>query len=201
MIIIITSEIIFPQKIITITQTFSYVHTTKKNEDEENFDENDEEKADEIELDTEPVFPYYQQPRIRPPIYSHIKNLFFEMRSKVNLLTKNGKHTSTKKSLEIFSDAYAGYILPNRNLSNLFGIKGKETTLGIHKGNEDNLNSRWVVKDFPVDLISGISRSLVYTDLIEYQNRCDVKAPVLILIDSGKRVGGDNSEFGNKIIF
>ena len=44
------------------------------------------------------------------------------------------------------------------------------------------------MNDFPVDLISGISLILVYTDLFEYQNTGDVKAPVLRIIDSGKRV-------------
>ena len=44
------------------------------------------------------------------------------------------------------------------------------------------------MNDFPVDLISGTSLILVYTDLIEYQNTGDVKAPVLRIIDSGKRV-------------
>ena len=119
-------------------------------------------------------------------MYSHINKLLFKMRSKVNLLTEDGKHRSTKNGLEIKFDAYAGYTFPNRNIPNLLVFKGKETAFGIHKGNEDILNSRWVVKDFLVDLISGINLILVYTDLIEYQNTGDVKAPVLRIIDSGK---------------
>ena len=182
-------KLFFPRKLITFTQTFFYyVHTTKKKEDEENLDEIDEEKAEEIEIDSEPVVPYYQKLKIRPSMYSHINNLLFEMRSKVNLLTEDGKHRSTENGLEIKFDAYAGYTFHNRNIPNLLGFKGKETAFGIHIGNEDILNSRWVVNDFPVDLISGISLILVYTDLIEYQNTGDVKAPVLRIIDSGKRV-------------
>ena len=183
------SEIIFPSEINNVyTDFFYYVHTTKKKEDEENLDEIDEEKAEEIEIDSEPVVPYYQKLKIRPSMYSHINNLLFEMRSKVNLLTEDGKHRSTENGLEIKFDAYAGYNFPNRNIPNLLGFKGKETAFGIHIGNEDILNSRWVVNDFPVDLISSISLILVYTDLIEYQNTGDVKAPVLRIIDSGKRV-------------
>ena len=121
-------------------------------------------------------------------MYSHINNLLFEMRSKVNLLTEDGKHRSTENCLGIKFVAYAGYTFPNRNIPNLLGFKGKETAFGINIGNEDILNSRWVVNDFPVDLISGITPILVYTDLIEYQNTGDVKAPVLRIIDSGKRV-------------
>ena len=186
------SEKNFPSGINNVyTDFFYYVHTTKKKEDEENLDEIDEEKAEEIEIDSEPVAPYYQKLKIRPSMYSHINNLLFEMRSKVNLLnllTEDGKHRSTENGLEIKFDAYAGYTFPNRNIPNLLGFKGKETAFGIHIGNEDILNSRWVVNDFPVDLIYGIRLILVYTDLIEYQKTGDVKAPVLRIIDSGKRV-------------
>ena len=43
-------------------------------------------------------------------------------------------------------------------------------------------------RDFPNDLIPDIILFLVYTDLIEYQNTGDLKAPILRIIDSGKCV-------------
>jgi len=186
------SEIIFPSEIKNVyTDFFYYVHTTKKDEDEENDDEKDEENLEideEKENDPEPVVPYYQKLKIRPAMYSTINSLLFELRSKVNVLSEDGKHRNTERGLEIKFDAYAGFTFPTRNIPNLLGFKGKETAFGIHIGNEDIPNSRWVVNDFPEDLISGISLILVYTDLIEYQNTGDVKAPVLRIIDSGKRV-------------
>ena len=87
-------------------------HVKKK--DEENLDEIDEEKAEEIEIDSEPV-PYYRKLKIRPSMYSHINNLLFEMRSKVNLLTEDGKHRSTENGVEIEFNAYACYTFPNKH--------------------------------------------------------------------------------------
>ena len=123
-------KLFFPRKLITFTQTFFYyVHTTKKKEDEENLDGIDEEKAEETGIGSEPFNPYYQKLKIRPSMYSHINTLLFEMRSKVNLLTEDGKHKSTENGLKIKFDAYAGYTFPNRNIPNLLGFKGEETAL------------------------------------------------------------------------
>ena len=184
------SEIIFPSEINNVyTDFFYYVHTVKKRsylDEESNQDKTEENISD--KADPKPVVPYYQKVWIRPSVYSQLGFLLFELRSKVDPLADDGKHRTTEKGLEIKFDEYAGYTFPNRNIPNILGFQGKETPFGIHIGNEDIPNSRWCVGDFPVDLTSGINMIFVYTDLIEYQNTGDVKAPVLRIIDSGKRV-------------
>ena len=80
------------------------------------------------------------------------------------------------------------YTFPDRNIPNVLGFRGTETPFGIHIGNEEFAKCRIVVADYPYDLISGINLIFVYTDLIEYQNTGDVKAPILRVIDSGKCV-------------
>ena len=53
------SKIIFPSEINNVyTDFFHYVHTAKKKEDEKNLDEIDQDKAEETEIDSEPVVPY-----------------------------------------------------------------------------------------------------------------------------------------------
>ena len=189
------SEIIFPSEINNVyTQFFYYVHTNKKRSylDVESIEDKSEENSSEEntteKADTEPVVPYYDKKWIKTGVYSQLGSLLFELRSKADRLAPDGKHRTTEKGLEISFEEYAGYTFPNRNIPNILGFQGKETPFGIHIGNEDVPNSRWVVGDFPVDLTSGISLILVYTDLIEYQNTGDVRAPVLKIIDSGKRV-------------
>ena len=188
------SEIIFPSEINNVyTEFFYYVHTAKKRSylDEESTEDKNEKNVTENindKADSEPVVPFYQKLWIRPSVYSQLGFLLFELRSKVDPLADDGKHRTTEKGLEIKFEEYAGYTFPNRNIPNILGFQGKETPFGIHIGNEDIPNSRWIAGDFPFDLISGISLILVYTDLIEYQNTGDVKAPVLRIIDSGKRV-------------
>ena len=91
--------------------------------------------------------------------------------------------------------ANEGYTFPDRNIANILGFRGTETLFGIHIGNEEFAKRRIVVADYPYDLISGINLIFVYIDLIEYQNTADVKAPLLKVNDSGKRV--ENGELSS----
>ena len=100
----------------------------------------------------------------------------------------SGKHKVRDNKVDFDFVANEGYTFPDRIIPNILGFRGTETLLGIHIGNEEFAKRRIVVADYPYDLISGINLIFLYTDLIEYQNTGDVKAPILRVIDSGKRV-------------
>ena len=100
----------------------------------------------------------------------------------------SGKHKVRDIKVDFDFIANEGYTFPDRNIPNILSFRGTETPFGINIGNGESAKRRTVVAICPYDLISGISLIFVYTDLIEYQNTGDVKAPILRVIDSGKRV-------------
>ena len=95
----------------------------------------------------------------------------------------SGKHKIRDNKVDFDFIANEGYTFPD-----ILGFRGTETPFGIRIGNEESAKRRIVVADYPYDWISGNSLNFVYTDLIEYQNTGDVKAPILKVIDSAKRV-------------
>ena len=107
----------------------------------------------------------------------------------------SGKHKVRDNKVDFDFIANEGYTFPDTNIPNILGFRGTETPFGINIGNGESAKRRIVVAIYPYGLISGISLISVYTDLIEYQNTGNVKAPILRVTDSGKRV--ENGELSS----
>ena len=102
----------------------------------------------------------------------------------------SGKHKIRDNKVDFDFIANEGYTFPD-----ILGFRGTETPFGIRIGNEEFAKRLIVVADYPYDWISANSLLFVYTDLIEYQNTGDVKALILKVIDSAKRV--ENGELSS----
>ena len=199
------SEIFFPSDVNIYTDFFYHVYNIEGKEklyeddgDEENNEEEDVDKTSvgkkkevdystvEIE-ETKGVLMYYQKIKMKPGQYRKISNVLFALYSKAswNMLQDGAYRTLEDGRVEFEFNANSGFTFPNRNIPNILGFRGRGTTFGIHVGNGDFRESRRVSGDFPNDLISGITLILAYTDLIEYQNTRDAKAPILRIVDSG----------------
>ena len=135
--------------------------------------------------------------------YTKISNVIFALSSKLswNMLQEGASRTLEDGRVELEFKAKAGFTCPNRNIPDNLGFRGRKTTFGIHIGNDDFGGSRRVSGDFPNDLISGVTVTFLYTDLIEYQKAADVKVNTLILriIDGGWEMGREQSGHDNKV--
>ena len=90
---------------------------------------------------------------------------------------------------------------PNERLSSddeevpsILGFRGTKDisnpgfiNIGFKSENAGNSLNRHV-GDFPVDITSGSQLSFVYVDIIEHQNVRDVRAPVIKIIESERRL-------------
>ena len=181
------SEIIFPSRIHNVTTKFLYLvskveQPKKRNTQDDPLEDNQSPKENVIQV--------YNKCKLVPGEYETITDLVDHLRnvSDSSISVQQTRDMENADKIGLRFPAYTGWTFPDRNIPNLLGFQGEETAIGIHIGNERFENDRLIEADYPTDLISGINLMFVYTDLIEYQNTGDVKAPILRIIDSGKRV-------------
>ena len=88
--------------------------------------------------------------------------------------------------------ANEGFSFENKKIPSIFGFKGIEDTSHegyIHIGYKSHKTLKRHQSDFPVDITCGSQLIFVYIDVIEYQNIGDVRAPVIKIIESERRLG------------
>ena len=176
------------------TDYFYYIHCAKPKSIPIDDKEVDKEKDEDTVVEEENIVPWYQKFWFRSGENPTLSSLMYTLREscKADNLTDGWLFQTdealAQSKMELQFQAYAGWTFRDRNIPNILGFRGVETTIGNHIGNDGISKYRKFAGDFPVDLIYGITLIFVYMDLIEYQNTGDVKAPILRIIDSGKRV-------------
>ena len=132
------SEIIFPSYINHIyTHFFYHVYNIsgkeKLYEDDDNEKNNEEEEdVDKINVEkkgTEAALMYYPKTKMKPGQCRKISNVLFALYSKIswNMLQDGASRILEDGRVELEFNANAVFTVPNRNIPNLLGFRGRET--------------------------------------------------------------------------
>ena len=98
-----------------------------------------------------------------------------------------------------------GLSFEDEEVPSVLGFKGREDAshhifihIGYKSENAGNSSNRHS-GDFPVDITCGSQLMFVYIDIIEHQNVGDVRAPIIKIIDSERRLRNGSISTGSPI--
>ena len=89
---------------------------------------------------------------------------------------------------------WEGITFESPQIPSILGFKSIRDGMGYHIGYKESshihstLTSQDLISDYPVDISAGTQTMSIYSDIIHYQIVDDIKAPLLRVIDTNRRV-------------
>ena len=129
--------------------------------------------------------------KIRKGIYTSLDQLMDELRRIAHLKQFDYTFDKITHKLVLQFGANEGLSFENEEVPCILGFKGKKDNPHdgyIHIGYKADTTLNRHQSDFPVDITCGSQLMFVYIDIIAYQNIGDVRAPVIKIIESERRL-------------
>ena len=129
--------------------------------------------------------------KIRKGIYTRLDQLTDELRRNAHLKQFDFTFDKITHKLVLQFGANEGLSFENEEVPSILGFKGiKDNSHDryIHIGYKADTTLNRHQRDFPVDIACGSQLIFVYIDIIDYQNIGDVRAPVIKIIESERRL-------------
>ena len=121
--------------------------------------------------------------KIRKGIYTSLDQLMDELRRTAHLKQFDFTFDKITHKLVLQFGANEGLSFENKEVPSILGFKG------IKDNSHDGyIHIGYKADDFPVDITCGSQLIFVYIDIIDYQNIGDVRAPVIKIIESERRL-------------
>ena len=129
--------------------------------------------------------------KIRKGIYTSLDQLMDELRRIAHLKQFDFTFDKITHKLVLQFGANEGLSFENEEVPSILGFKGiKDNSHDgyIHIGYKADTTLNRHQSDFPVDITRGSELIFVYIDIIDYQNIGDLRAPVIKIIESERRL-------------
>ena len=129
--------------------------------------------------------------KIRKSIYSSFDKLVDEFRRIAQFKQFDFTFDKITHKLVLQFGTNEGFPFENKDVPSILGFMGiKDNSLDgyIHIAYKSHKTQYRHQSDFPVDLTCGSQLIFVYIDVIEYQNIGDVRAPVIKIIETERRL-------------
>ena len=129
--------------------------------------------------------------KIRKGIYSSLDQLMDELRRIAQFKQFDFTFDKITHKLVLQFGANEGFSFENEEVPSILGFKGiKDNSHDgyIHIGYKSHKTLNRHQSDFPVDITCGSQLIFVYIDVIEYQIIGDVRAPVIKIIETERRL-------------
>ena len=130
--------------------------------------------------------------------FETVAQLLFTINRTVELHNFSFREIRSTGKYEILFGKNEGITFPSEEIPSIVGFTGIPDKHGVHIGYKKNTaasnklmksdETKAYYGDFPADLCAEKHSIFIYTNIIEYQNVGDAKAPLLRVIDSKQRL-------------